>query len=129
MKTLSNNFAYGSKGWTTSSTAVDVQTLKGRLTAPCEFRDDEIFLERMKNTMAEQLSNEIIQRGLIVIQKNYNPLNPFEIEFLGEVKVVPPLNNNSKVVVQEDVYELEGNRFNHKQVEGALREMYPEYFI
>ena len=82
----------------------------------------------IKEDLAKQLVNEILKRELIDIEQQRDVYNMNDI-FRARVKVSPPESQNEYSISYENVFKIQDKEFTAEQVQTALEETFPEYFI
>jgi hypothetical protein len=90
---------------------------------------DKIPEETIKVEIARQITTDLIESNLITIVKEPKFMDPFGKEvYKGYLDIVkdPNLNN---VMIDEYIYEVQNKKFTHEQIEEAVKNTFPEYFI
>ena len=90
---------------------------------------DKIPEDVIKVELARELTKGLLETGAIIIVKEPNFMDPFGREvYKGYLDVVkdPNLTN---IVMDEYFYEVQNKKFTHEQIEEAVKNTFPEYFI
>ncbi len=81
--------------------------------------------QRIRYHFQEEIAKEL--EKYISIEQRYSPINPFETVFNAEITVVPAGDTNC--IINENVYKVKDKEFSHRQIEKAVMNSYPEYFL
>jgi hypothetical protein len=115
--------------WKSKRVPVDVKNI--RINIDTQERNDEYGItdEMVRNAIFDELYNELKKNysEYVVIQKNYNALSPFTVNYTAQITVAP--TGMSTVMMDKHHYEVNGVKFTHEEIEGAVTKAFPEYFI
>jgi hypothetical protein len=85
--------------------------------------------ELVKAEMTREIAKHLMENDLITIVKEASYENLFgDIIYKGYLDVIRD-PNLTKVMIDEYVYEVQGKRLTHEQIEEAVLNTFPEYFI
>jgi hypothetical protein len=115
--------------WYSTTAETDIVPLVSEIDISNELQGE---FDMILDTFANNFAKEIIQKRLIEMSKDsFDVRNPFNthVTYRAQMKIVPPRSDITKATVNGEFYMLENNKFTHKQVEEAVKNMYPEYFI
>ncbi len=115
----------GSKGWAQKPKRTELQTVTAEVILTNNTPVDENII---KEEIAKQLGIELLKRELFEIEQQKDVYNMNDI-FRAQVKVSPPESQNDYSISYENVFKIQDKEFTAKQVQQALEETFPEYFI
>ena len=113
-------------GWENHKTAVKVIRATAQISVD-SFTNLEPHQERIKSEIATEITKHLINSDLITISKDYD-VNTLNTVYKGYIDVVKDPNLKS-ILMDEYIYVVENKKFSHEQIEEAIKNTFPEYFI
>ena len=121
---------FPSFGWVSEPKVEIVQDIKVGIDSYENFDTNSREWDIIKKELVQVIAKELYSKNLIEFYKNYDSFSPYKTSYIATMKAIPPKENQiSKVEIQENYYILREKRFNVAQIDEALYNTFPEYFI
>lgn len=129
------NYDYGNggseeptTGWKKKQSVNGVVTLNTKMVVDGNPYDHgPSFEHEIKRVLSQNLANELATSDMIEINSSKSAIT-MDTTFSATIRVVEN-RNLEHVMVDEYIYEVKDKRFTHEQIQEAVMNTFPEYFL
>ena len=91
--------------------------------------NEKQFEQMIQESLLSKISEEILNHDFLEVER-VQGRDPYSHNiFRGRINIVKNSDSNQKVIINRNKYRVDGQDFSHQQIEEAILNTFPEYFL